>query len=60
VHLTDDCSTIGNSSNIEDLSFSATLEKTGTFTNDPTLFVRYTNSAVTEDGYINYWYETIS
>lgn len=60
VHLTDDCSSVGNSSNIEDLSFSATLESAGTFANDPTVFVRYTNAAVAEDGYINYWYETIS
>ena len=60
VHLTDDCSTIGNAANVEDLSFSVTLESAGTFTNDPTVFVRYTNTAVSEDGYINYWYETIS
>lgn len=60
VHLTDDCSSIGNSANIERLSFSATLEMSGTFMDDPTVFVRYTNTASSEDGYINYWYETVS
>ncbi len=60
VHLTDDCSSIGNSVNIEKLSFSATLEMSGTFIDDPTVFVRYTNTASSENGYINYWYETVS
>ncbi len=61
VHLTDDCSSIGNSLNIERLSFSATLEMSGTFMDDPTVFVRYTNTAgPSENGYINYWYETVS
>ncbi len=60
VHLTDDCSSIGNPANIERLSFSATLEMSGTFMNDPTVFVRYTNTASSENGYINYWYETLS
>lgn len=60
VHLTDDCSSIGNPANIERLSFSATLEMSGTFMDDPTVFVRYTNTASSEDGYINYWYETVS
>jgi hypothetical protein len=60
VHLTDDCSSIGNTANIERLSFSATLEMSGTFMDDPTVFVRYTNTASSEDGYINYWYETVS
>ncbi len=60
VHLTDDCSSIGNSANIERLSFSATLEMSGTFIDDPTVFVRYTNTASSENGYINYWYETLS
>jgi len=60
VHLTDECSSIGNTANIERLSFSATLESSGTFINDPTVFVRYTNTAPSEDGYINYWYETVS
>jgi hypothetical protein len=60
VHLTDECSTVGDSGNIERLSFSATLEQSGTFMDDPTVFVRYTNTASSEDGYINYWYETVS
>ncbi len=60
VHITDDCSTIGNPSNIERLSFSATLEDADVDTNIDTVYVRYTNTAPSEDGYINYWYETIS
>lgn len=60
VHITDDCSSIGNPTNIEKLSFSATLEDVDSDTVKETIFVRYTNSAASEDGYINYWYETIS
>lgn len=60
IHITDDCSTIGNSANIERLSFSATLEDVDLDTEKETVFVRYTNTASSEDGYINYWYETIS
>ena len=63
VHLTDDCNATGDSDNVEKLSFSVTLENADIATGDTeidTVYVRYTNSAASEDGYINYWYETLS
>jgi hypothetical protein len=60
VQITDDCSVIGNSANYEKLSFAATLEDVNLDTTIDTVYIRYTNSATTENGYINYWYETLS
>jgi hypothetical protein len=60
VHITDDCSVVGNSINFERLIFSATLEDADVDTQKDTIYLRYTNTASSENGYINYWYETLS
>ena len=60
VHITDDCSVVGTSANFEKLSFSATLEDADGNTQRDTIYLRYTNSATSENGYINYWYESLS
>lgn len=60
VHLTDDCNVIGNSINLEKLSFSAALEDADLDTEDETIVIRCINDVAFDDGYINYWYETLS
>lgn len=60
VHITDDCSVIGNSLNFEKLTFSATLEDADGDSQKDTIYLRYTNTATSENGYINYWYESLS
>ncbi len=60
IHFTDDSSAIGNDTNLEKLSFSATLEDVDLDTHVETAFVRYTNTMTTDGGYFNYWYELIS
>ena len=60
VHFTDDSSTVGTTSNIEKLIFMATLEDANIDTVKDTVYIHYTNPVTSEDGYINYWYETLS
>lgn len=60
VHFTDDCSIIGNDTNLDKLTFSATLEDVDLDTEVETAYIRYTNTMPTDGGYFNYWYETVS
>jgi len=60
--LTDDYDYAGNSANAEDLIFTASLEDLDADSGSllETIFLRYTNTAATEDGYFNYWFEILS
>lgn len=62
VLLTDEYDYTGITVNQEDLTFTASLEDLDLDSgSDPeTIFLRYTNTAATEDGYFNYWYELLS
>lgn len=62
VLLTDDYDYAGNSTNAEDLIFTASLEDLDSDSGSAleTIFLRYTNTASTEDGYFNYWFEILS
>jgi hypothetical protein len=60
IHLTDDCSVIGNATNLEKLIFLAELGDADNDAVNETVVVRYNNNVASDDGYINYWYETLS
>jgi hypothetical protein len=60
VHLTDDCNAIGNSANLEKLVFSALLGDANNDSVNETIIIQYNNTVSSDDGYINYWYETLS
>jgi len=60
IHLTDDCNVIGNNTNLEKLTFSALLGDADNNTVNETVVVQYNNNVASENGYLNYWYESLS
>lgn len=66
VKLTDEYDITGNTGRFENLSFTANivdmpvLPATIGDGNLETVFIKYTNTATVETGYINYWYEILS
>jgi hypothetical protein len=66
VKLTDEYDITGNTGRFENLSFTADIVDMPVLPaivgdgNPETVFIKYTNTATTETGYINYWYEILS
>jgi len=66
VKLTDEYDITGNSARFESLSFTAELVDMPVLPsvigdgNKETVYIKYTNTAGVETGYINYWYEILS
>lgn len=66
VKLTDEYDITGNSARFDNLSFTVSLEDMPVLPavvgdgNPETVYVRYSNTAAVETGYINYWYEILS
>jgi hypothetical protein len=66
VKLTDEYDITGNTDRFDNLSFIAdivdmpVLPSTVGDGNVETVFIKYTNTATVETGYINFWYEILS